>query len=70
MIKIDSLHRGRMHIRHLADVDDRGVAHTKCGHVVLYFFEAVAFGKPISYLMADGRPYARPCARCLPGDAA
>lgn len=63
-MKIDTTHNRKRHIRHEATIDQREVAHTKCGRTVKYFFSA----ENTSYFFTNGKRYAIPCRICLPED--
>lgn len=64
-IKIDACSQ-KPHIRHVATIDERGWAHTKCGRKILRYYDADF----TSYYWSNGRVYAVPCPRCLPDEAA
>lgn len=60
-VKIDTI-RTNNHVRHIASIDERGWAHTKCGRRVIMFFRA----EQTSYFYTDGSRYSKPCPYCLP----
>lgn len=64
-IPIDTWRNGN-HVRHMAVVDERRVARTKCGRKVIMFFDAIQ----TSWFCTDGTRASKPCKFCFPNEYA
>lgn len=69
-IKIDTNRLGRKVFRHVATIDNKGAAHTKCNrHIVAYWTaEKEDHAERVSYFYTNGERYSTPCKICLPED--